>query len=88
MSKRCFADHCVFHVTLSDAAAVCATRCTAMRFSAAERRYVIKPSTGKDFVETFLGVAADVKNETGSIYYKLFKVCQGSTLTVFAVAWD
>ena len=28
-------------------------------------------------METFLGVAADVNNETGSIYYKLFKVCAG-----------
>ena len=35
---------------------------------------MIKPSKGKDFAETFLHVAADVKNQTGSIYYKLFKV--------------
>jgi len=38
-------------------------------------RYIVKPSTGKDFVETVLDVEADVKNETGYVYYKLYKVC-------------
>ena len=43
-------------------------------YSNSNRRYIIKPSEGKDFVETALGVAADAKNQTGFLYGKLFKV--------------
>ncbi len=44
--------------------------------SAADCRYIVKPSTGKNFVETVLDIEADVKNETGFVFYKLYKVCR------------